>query len=80
MSRLPLCGDWVHEGACVGKDPDIFFPEQRDDIGPAVRICCACPVRAECLAYALKYRPPGIWGGTSQRERRRLRKEAAAVA
>ncbi len=74
---MPNPGDWVNDGACVGQDPELFFPEH-GDIGPAVRICCDCPVRLQCLDYALRYRPPGVWGGTSERERRRMRKRVPA--
>ena len=66
---------WQDDAACLGMDPDLFFPEQGDDQGPAKAICAICPVREPCLEKALT--PPfelfGIWGGSSERERRRMR-------
>lgn len=62
-------------GACNGTDPDIFFPNRGESLEPALSVCAGCVVREECLEYALangeKY---GVWGGTSERERRRLRR------
>ncbi len=63
-------------GACRGADPDLFFPEQGVSLEPAKRICGDCAVKDECLEYALDNRERfGVWGGTSERERRRLRRE-----
>ncbi len=62
-------------GACRGADPDVFFPDQGQSLEPARRICAECVVRDECLEYALDNRERfGVWGGTSERERRRLRR------
>jgi WhiB family redox-sensing transcriptional regulator len=64
---------WVVFSACKDKEPDIFFPEDRKAVRDAVAICATCPVRPECLEYALetdiRY---GIWGGTTEKQRRRL--------
>lgn len=66
---------WWDRGACVGVDPALFFPARGESTTEAKRICRACPVREECLDHALT--PPlerfGIWGGLSERERRRIR-------
>lgn len=68
---------WQQHGACLASDPDTFFPERGEDSRPAKEICRGCPVRQECLDYALDTRQLyGIWGGTSERERRRMRPRA----
>ncbi|MGH9222834.1 MAG: WhiB family transcriptional regulator [Acidimicrobiales bacterium] len=74
---------WRQRGACRGLDPDIFYPLEDSDAGPAKSVCAGCPVRDLCLEFALDTREgEGIWGGTTARERRRLlrqrRKTAAA--
>lgn len=65
---------WRERAACRGCDPDLFFPARRgDNIPPEVRaVCGACPVRKECLAEGMDERF-GVWGGVSERGRRRLR-------
>ena len=68
---------WQAEALCAQTDPEAFFPEKgrlhRDAKGYAV-----CPVREECLQYAMDNDERfGIWGGLSERERRRLRKQAS---
>lgn len=67
---------WQDRGACREVDPDLFFPGKGEPVDPARRICAGCPVRAECLAYALAASGPalvGVWGGTTERERRTIR-------
>ena len=65
--------DWMAEGKCRSMDPDIFFPSDGIGVQAAQRICAECPVKAECLEYALDVRVDhGVWGGTSERERRRI--------
>ncbi len=62
-------------GSCRGLDPDIFFPDRGESLAPAKAVCADCIVRDECLEYALDHRERfGVWGGTSERERRRLRR------
>lgn len=70
--------DWRDRAACKdGVDPDTFFPEKGDSTREAKRICRTCPVRAECLEYALERDERfGIWGGWSEQERRRLKRRA----
>lgn len=64
---------WLH-AECRGMDPAIFFPERGQDSRPAKACCAACPVRTQCLEDALEHDDHhGIWGGTSERERRRIR-------
>jgi WhiB family redox-sensing transcriptional regulator len=71
---IPYPGDWDLDAACLGEDPAMFFPGQGEAHGPALRICADCPVKEPCLEHALKHERSGIWGGTSERERRRLRR------
>jgi WhiB family redox-sensing transcriptional regulator len=70
---------WQARAACRGLGTDRFFLEVDDDPEPALAVCRGCPVKRECLNYALHEprHPVGVWGGTSERERRRLRRESA---
>lgn len=64
---------WRQHGACRGTDPDIFYPVSDEEAEPAKAICATCPVREPCLEYALATRErDGVWGGATERERRRL--------
>ena len=64
---------WRQRAACRGVDPDIFYPVSDDDAGAAKAICAQCPVREACLEYALVNRErDGVWGGATERERRRI--------
>lgn len=64
---------WTLEAACNGADPNLFFPTNIDDTRPAITLCNDCPVRQECLDYALDNNIKfGIWGGMGQNARRRL--------
>lgn len=69
--------DWQERALCAQTDPEAFFPEKGGSTREAKRICSGCEVRAECLDYALANDERfGIWGGLSERERRRLRRAA----
>jgi WhiB family redox-sensing transcriptional regulator len=69
---------WVAYAACREADPDWFFPGPDDDGRAGIRMCGGCPVREECLEWALETRIPyGIWGGMTGRERRRLYRRSA---
>ncbi len=69
---------WQERGACRHVDPELFFPGQGEDASAAKKVCAGCPVRDQCLAFALENGVKhGIWGGLSERERRRLRRGAA---
>ncbi len=73
--------DWMGGALCAQIDPDLWFPEQGGTVRPAKELCGGCVVRAECLAYALAGDERfGIWGGLSERERRRLGRSETAVA
>ena len=68
---------WQTDALCAQTDPEAFFPEKGGSTREAKRICESCEVRSECLDYALENDERfGIWGGLSERERRRLRREA----
>jgi WhiB family redox-sensing transcriptional regulator len=72
--------DWQVHARCHEVDPEIFFPERGGSSKAARAVCNQCPVRAQCLEYALNNKEQfGIWGGTSERERRRLRRERTVV-
>ena len=66
---------WQDQANCMGVDPDLFFPERGASTREAKEVCRGCVVREECLEYALVNSEKfGIWGGMSERERRRLRR------
>ena len=68
---------WQERALCAQTDPEAFFPEKGGSTREAKRVCVSCEVRAECLEYALANDERfGIWGGLSERERRRLKKQA----
>ncbi len=68
---------WQERALCAQTDPEAFFPEKGGSTREAKKVCVSCEVRAECLEYALAHDERfGIWGGLSERERRRLKKQA----
>ena len=74
---LPEEASWQERALCSQTDPEAFFPEKGGSTREAKRICTGCEVRSECLEYALqKDERFGIWGGLSERERRRLKRRA----
>jgi len=65
--------EWMARGKCRDMDPAVFFPSDGIGVQVAQRICAECPVKTPCLEYALVNRVDhGVWGGTSERERRRI--------
>ena len=69
---------WQRQANCMGVDPDLFFPERGASTREAKEVCRGCVVREECLEYALTNGEKfGIWGGLSERERRRIRRARA---
>jgi WhiB family redox-sensing transcriptional regulator len=65
--------EWMADGKCRDIPPATFFPSDGVGVDAARRICQDCPVKAPCLEYALQNRiDHGVWGGTSERERRRI--------
>jgi WhiB family transcriptional regulator, redox-sensing transcriptional regulator len=80
LAEVAHAGDrgWQEQANCLGVDPDLFFPERGASTREAKSVCRGCEVRAECLEYALAHGEKfGIWGGLSERERRRVRRERA---
>ncbi|HLI54092.1 MAG TPA: WhiB family transcriptional regulator [Acidimicrobiales bacterium] len=64
---------WRQRAACRGVDPDIFYPVSDEEAEDAKAICATCPVRQLCLDWALANREKeGVWGGATERERRRI--------
>lgn len=64
---------WRNRAACRGLDPDIFYPPSDEDAWEAKAVCDTCPVRQACLEHALAARErEGVWGGATERERRRI--------
>lgn len=69
----PPVGKWALDGNCRGLDPSIMVPENSHGTAEAKKICVGCTVKAQCLEYALENREHhGVWGGTSERDRRRI--------
>ena len=72
---------WQDFANCSGADQDLFFPERGASTRKAKAICAACVVKAECLEYAIRQGERfGIWGGLSERERRKIRRQRAVAA
>ena len=67
---------WVNEAVCATVDPELFFPDKAGAKAfDAKRVCRVCPVQAPCLEWALENNEVGIWAGTSENQRRMLRRE-----
>ena len=72
---------WQDLANCRGADPDLFFPERGASTRTAKSICRECSVREECLEFAIVSSEKfGIWGGLSERERRKIRKQRQIAA
>ncbi len=70
---------WMDYARCAETDPEAYFPEKGEPTSPAKSVCRRCEVRTECLEYALKHNIRfGVWGGTSEKERRKLKRQEAA--
>ena len=83
VSAVPVepDADWHDHANCLGVDPDLFFPERGASTREAKEVCRGCVVRHDCLEFALQNGEKfGIWGGLSERERRRIRRQRAQVA
>lgn len=82
LTRTSASSDsWKADGLCAQADPEIFFPLKGGSTRQAKLICQGCPVREQCLEWAMATgEPDGIWGGTSPRERRKLRAASAQAA
>jgi WhiB family transcriptional regulator, redox-sensing transcriptional regulator len=72
---------WRDLGACRGLEPAIFYPEDDAEAGDAKAVCSMCNVRVACLEYALTIREKqGVWGGATERERRRIIRQRRRTA
>lgn len=71
---------WMEDALCAQTDPDIFYPEKGGSTTPATSVCANCTVRSECLDYAVTNDiRHGIWGGTSDNDRKRMSRERKAA-
>lgn len=85
FNRIPDWDDagWRDRAACRHSDPDLFFPAGTsgaalEELRAAKALCATCPVREQCLAFALETnQDAGVWGGASEEERRELRRKVA---
>ncbi len=78
IAKPNLDTDWKDYSNCLGVDPDLFFPERGASTREAKEVCRSCVVQNDCLEYALQNGEKfGIWGGMSERERRRIRRQRA---
>ncbi len=72
---------WRDRGACRGLDPGVFYPETDEDAEMAKAVCAECDVRLTCLEHALNHREKqGVWGGATERERRRIIRQRRRTA
>lgn len=72
---------WMEQGNCRNFAPAVFFPADGAGVDRARKVCATCPVVQTCLEYALtEHIDHGVWGGCSERERRRIAKRRRAVA
>jgi WhiB family redox-sensing transcriptional regulator len=73
--------EWMLEGDCSSSNAEAFFPERGAPCAAAREMCAGCPVREQCLDYALKTRQrDGVWGGTTPKERARILRAMAGQA
>ena len=72
---------WRDLGACRGLDPGVFYPETDEEAEVAKSVCGECDVRVACLEYALQHREKqGVWGGATERDRRRIIRQRRRTA
>ncbi len=80
MLDLPEA-EWMDAARCATSDPEAWFPESGQPALPAKRICAKCPVREECLEFALTWDVEfGVWGGLSPHQRRAEAASRTALA
>jgi WhiB family redox-sensing transcriptional regulator len=79
--RASISASWAERAACLAEPPDLFFPigvsGPPEHVARAKAVCLRCPVREQCLAYALETAQQGIWGGLTEDERSRRTKRAS---
>ncbi len=80
VETMPEGMEWMLDAKCRGAAAIEFFPSDGSGVERAMRVCATCSVQSECLEYALEHRiEHGVWGGASERERRRILKRRAAT-
>jgi WhiB family transcriptional regulator, redox-sensing transcriptional regulator len=80
-TEIDTVAAWMSGGNCRNYPPAVFFPSDGVGVDRARKICADCPVAAQCLEYALEERiEHGVWGGCSERERRRILKRRRVAA
>lgn len=76
--KFLLSEEWMDDAVCAGAPAEVFFPPTSEDKDRAMQYCGVCAVQSECLTYALVNRIDyGIWGGNTEKERRKYRKQQA---
>ena len=72
---------WFDKAACAGKNTELFFVDEPEEPYPAELkgLCKNCPVNNDCLQYAIKYRMQGYWGGTTDAERKQIKRKSAII-
>ncbi|HEX2191809.1 MAG TPA: WhiB family transcriptional regulator [Acidimicrobiales bacterium] len=80
LDLFPARPQWMASAACRDSDPDTFFPSRGEVTDEARELCGECPARRPCLEFALEHGLVGVWGGTSDQERRALRRAAAPTS
>ena len=73
LENLVIPEELTKGGACAGSDLNIFFSENLGEINQALQICNSCPIRQQCIDYALFAEEYGVWGGTTQAQRNKMR-------
>jgi len=72
----------VSQAACKDSDPELFFPEKmtQQAAADAKAVCAECPIIADCLTWAVTAKELGIWGGTTENDRKRLHSSQALAS
>jgi len=76
MPMIKMNQAWRDRAECKKHDPRLWFADDHHDQAKAMLICKTCPVQTECLDFALEHNERGVWGSTSERARRRMKREA----
>lgn len=81
LALMDIPTKWMEQGNCRNFAPAVFFPADGAGVDRARKVCASCPVMQACLEYALaEHIDHGVWGGCSERERRRIAKRRRAAA
>lgn len=72
--------DWMNSAACTGLDTESFFDDDEHSINMAKKVCNHCPIKQACLKHAVEnFENHGVWGGTSPRQRAKIRSKVRAT-